>query len=237
MAAEAPQLDPHVAAIMRVADQTRAKGDLLSAAGLYRRAHQLAPNRTEPLMRLGGLFNDTGKSDNAMSAYRRVLHLTPSDTEAMRGLGLALLHKGEVDKALVQFQAALELQEDTRLYNALGVAHDMLEDHEIAQIYYRKGLILDPSYLSLSTNLGLSLALSGAYAESIDLLNGVARNPAASVKHRQVLALAYGLAGDVAAAARTNRIDLDETMVRENLRYYESLRAQSSSSAPSNDGT
>lgn len=39
--------------ILRVADTTRRGGDFVSAAGLYRRAHQMAPKQAAPLIALG----------------------------------------------------------------------------------------------------------------------------------------------------------------------------------------
>jgi hypothetical protein len=47
----------------------------------------------------------------------------------------------------------------------------------------------------------------------------------AGPQHRQVLAMAYGLAGNEEAAAQTARIDLGEDAVAQNLRLYNSLRA------------
>ena len=219
--ADAAQIRP----ILRVADATRARGDLATAAGLYQRAHQLMPERVEPLVRLGFTLNQAGASVQAADAFRKALQLQPDNTEALRGLGLALMQRDQIDLAIEQFWAALEIEEDVRLYNALGVANDMRGDHWGAQTYYYVGLDVDPVNLSLRTNLGLSLALSGSFADSIAVLNEVSRDPKATAEHRQTLALAYGLAGDVDAAARTGRIDLDAAAVQRNLRFYEALRS------------
>ncbi|MGF1608975.1 MAG: hypothetical protein ACFCUQ_06240 [Kiloniellales bacterium] len=210
--------------ILRVADATRARGDLATAAGLYQRAHELAPERVEPLIRLGFTLNQAGATVQAAEAFRMALQLESKNTEALRGLGLAMLQRNQVDLAIEQFWAALAIEEDPRLYNALGVAFDMKGDHVGAQTYYYTGLDVDPDSLALRTNLGLSLALSGNYAESISILDEVSRNPAASVQHRQTLALAYGLAGEVEAATQTGLVDLDAAAVERNLRYYEALR-------------
>lgn len=218
--ADLAQIQP----ILRVADATRARGDLATAAGLYQRAHELAPERVEPLIRLGFTLNQAGATAQAADAFRMALQLEPENTEALRGFGLALMQRDQVDLAIDQFWAALAIEEDPRLYNALGVAYDMQGDHIGAQTYYYTGLDVDPVNLSLRTNLGLSLALSGNYAESITVLDEVSRNPAATVQHRQTLALAYGLAGDVEAATRTGLMDLDAVAVERNLRYYQALR-------------
>jgi len=218
--ADLAQIQP----ILRVADATRARGDLATAAGLYQRAHELTPERIEPLIRLGFTLNQAGATAQAADVFRMALQLEPENAEALRGFGLALMQRNQVELAIDQFWAALAIEEDAKLYNALGVAFDMKGDHIGAQTYYYTGLDVDPDSLSLRTNLGLSLALSGNYGESISVLDEVSRNPAATVQHRQTLALAYGLAGDVEAATQTGLLDLDAAAVEHNLRYYEALR-------------
>lgn len=217
--------------ILRVADATRVRGDLATAAGLYQRAHELMPERSEPLIRLGFTLNQAGATAQGAEAFRKALLLEPENTDALRGLGLALMQRGQVDLAIEQFWTALKIKEDVRLYNALGVAHDMTGDHVGAQAFYYTGLDVEPDNLSLRTNLGLSLALAGDYGEAISVLDEVSRDPAATVQHRQTLALAYGLAGNVEAATRTGLLDLDAATVERNLRYYEALR-QSREQAP-----
>ena len=44
--------------------------------------------------------------------------------------------------------------------------------------------------------------------------------PGAAPQERQTLALIYGLRGNVAEAARLNRIDLDDASVEHNHAYY-----------------
>jgi DNA-binding transcriptional regulator YdaS (Cro superfamily) len=77
----------------------------------------------------------------------------------------------------------------------------------------------------LRNNLGLSLALSGNHAESIEMLRAVVDEPGAKARNRQNLALAYGLAGDLTAAERISRLDLDEESVQNNLSYFAALAA------------
>jgi hypothetical protein len=77
----------------------------------------------------------------------------------------------------------------------------------------------------LRNNLGLSLALAGKHAEAIELLRAVVDEPGAKARNRQNLALAYGLAGDLTAAERISRLDLDEESVQNNLSYFAALAA------------
>ena len=50
---QADENDSRYAQIMRIAETTRAGGDLSGAATFYRRAHTMAPERPEPLLALG----------------------------------------------------------------------------------------------------------------------------------------------------------------------------------------
>jgi len=222
--------------IVRVADATRDRGDLATAAALYRRAHEIAPMEVDTLLQLGFTLSQTGSSAEAAEAFRRVLRIDQDNTKALRGLGMAMLQRNQVDLAIEHFQAALALEEDVRLYNALGVGYDMKGDHQAAQAYYRVGLQVEPANLSLRSNYGLSLALSGAFDEAIGVLGSLASDPMASPQHRQILAMAYGLAGDVEAAAQTARIDLGEAAVTQNLRLYDSLRALQMNEASNRPG-
>jgi len=222
--------DVDAASLMRVADATRASGDLASAAGMYNRAHQLAPGDVAPLLALGETLRRMGASATAADAYRAALAIEPRNFDALRGLGAALLEIDQPEFAIAQLELALDVAKDHRVYNALGVAHDMLGDHPAAQVYYREGLDLMPGNAQIVNNLGLSLALSGNYAESIAMLEQAVQDRSATPRFRQNLALAYGLAGQWEAAKRVAAIDLDQAAVAHNLSYYDLLRRAGDSS-------
>lgn len=222
--------DVDAASLMRVADATRASGDLASAAGMYNRAHQLAPDDVAPLLALGETLRRMGASATAADAYRAALDIAPRNFDALRGLGAALLEVDQPEFAIAQLELALDVAKDHRVYNALGVAHDMLGDHAAAQVYYREGLDLMPGNAQIANNLGLSLALAGDYAEGIAMLEQAVQDRAATPRFRQNLALAYGLAGQKEAAERVAAIDLDQAAVAHNMSYYDLLRRADDSS-------
>jgi len=211
------------AALLRVADATRANGDLPTAAGMYRRAAELRPDLAEPHLRLGQTLNDLNAWNEAVPVLRQALTLDAGNADARRGLGNAFLSMGQPDLALPQFETALRTAtKDARLHGSLGVAHDLLGDHAAAQAAYRAGLALTPDSTGLANNLGLSLALAGDFPAAVEVLRPLGNSGA---RARQNLALVYGLSGDATQAARVARIDLDESAVRSNLAYYETLRA------------
>ena len=222
-----------IAALMRVAGSTAAAGDLPTAAGLYRRAHEMDPYRLEPLVKLGQTLAALGAHEQAAEAFRTAIELADASPdakskgapEAAHGLGNALVAMNQPKAALTQLEHAMMERDDPRTYSSIGVAYDMLGQHGAAQAYYRTGLEAYPNNLALLNNLGLSLAVTGKHDEAIKILEKAAAFPKASSRNRLNLALAHGLAGNTERAEQIARIDLDDASVRSNLAYYETLRA------------
>ncbi len=219
------------ASLMRVAASTRAAGDAAAAIPLYQRAARMVPEDPAPLIGLGDTLNSLGAYREASEVWSKALFLAPDNVAALKGFGTALTGLNQPHLALVKFEAALAIAPGPGIYNGLGVAHDMLGNADLAQANYRAGLLEAPSDLGLMNNLGLSLALSGGYDEAIVLLERAVTLPGVTVRHRQNLALAYGLAGDGARAAKIARLDLDEQRVRQNLGYYHVLRGMTDHAA------
>ncbi|HYH19807.1 MAG TPA: tetratricopeptide repeat protein [Azospirillum sp.] len=219
-------------ALMRIADTTRAQGDLFSAATMYRRAHQASQNRVEPLIALGAVLVDMGNSREALDVWRQALSRDTGNADALRGYGRALIALEQPEEAARQYAAALARDpKDRKALNGLGVAKDMMRDHRGAQEQFRAALAIAPDDPATRNNLGFSLALSGEHAEAIAILEPLAAQPSATPQVRQNLALAYGLAGREADAARVARLDLAEADVQRNLAYYREARVQGGASA------
>ena len=98
-----------------------AAGDFDVAAGLCRRAHNLAPDDPRPLVELGAIMLKLGRHSDGVAAYRQALSLDATRLEALLGLGKAHLALKQYDAAERQFQIALRLNEtDYRSYNGLA---------------------------------------------------------------------------------------------------------------------
>ena len=211
--------------MMRVARGAERSGDYAAAAGYFRRAHTLAPKSMPALLGLGRALGKLNAHELASEAYKKALEIEPANAQALVGLGNALIGLNRPQLAIGHFETALAMSENARVYNGLGVAHDMLGEHATAQAFYGTGLKLEPGNLTLRNNLGLSLAIQGRFRQAIEILRQAAADPRAGTRHRLNLALAYGLAGQFDEAAEIARIDLDEEAVRRNLAYYRTLRA------------
>lgn len=214
--------------LTELADDMRQNGNLAGAASMYRQAHALNPNDVAPLLALGEVLTQLGDTVQAAQAYGMAQSMAPRNAQPLLGLGTTGIAMAQPQFAASQFAAALAADsKDVRAYNGFGVASDLAGDHAAAQDSYRAGLALDPGNRALLNNLGLSLALGGNRGEAIKVLEQLARAPDATPLHRQNLALAYGLAGQVEQAARLSRMDLDEPAVQQNLAYYANHRDSS----------
>lgn len=73
--------------------------------------------------------------------------------------------------------------------NRTAVLYDFWGAHKFAQRTYREALKDDPENLSLRHNLAISLAMSGAYRQSVREMSQVTASTKATIQHRQALAL------------------------------------------------
>lgn len=211
--------------LMRVAADTRNEGDPATAVQLYRRIHEMKPDDPKPLAELGSTLLQLKAYTESARAYRSAIDMAPNDPELHRGLATVLLALNQPAAALPELeQAKGENGGDARLYNSLGVAHDLIGRHDLAQKDYREAMRLAPKNRGIKNNYGLSLALSGDYAAAAAALGEIADNVDSPARYRLNLALVYGLAGDDRKAGDIARTALDETAVRSNLAYYALLR-------------
>ncbi|MGH6947964.1 MAG: SPOR domain-containing protein [Kiloniellales bacterium] len=147
--------------VLRLCDQLYEKASYYVAIGMCARAHELNPTATEPLVTLAASAHQVGDYESASLAYRQVLATHPNHAEALYGLGRVHLAQQEYEKAYTVLQSALlAAPEDSRVYNALGVAKDQIGEHAAAQDHYRAGLAFDPQAPALLNNLQLSMSLS-----------------------------------------------------------------------------
>ena len=216
---------PSYDSLMRIGAAARAGGDLTNALGVYRRAAEVDPLNPAPLVAAGDVLVEMGSVNEAIVSYNNALIRNGQDLPALLGLARAFLKTGKPALALDPLNKAYALSpDDPKVLLLFGVAKDFSGEHVEAQEWYRRGLAAAPNDPALTVNLALSLALSGDYNSAIAALQPVAMAPGGSPQERQTLALIYGLRGNVAEAARLNRLDLDDASVEHNLAYYATLR-------------
>ena len=217
---------PEVERLLRMADGAERDGNFAIAATFYARALSLAPANAGLAVHLGQLLLDAGDSGPAAEAFARALAIDPNDLQAAKGQGKALLAAGRLNDAAPRLESWHDrLPGDVDFIKLLAVAYDMQQEHDKAIPLYEKGLVIDPTSLSLRSNYGLSLAFSGQTQAGIAVLRPLAQGPASDPRLRQNLALAYGLAGDLKEAERLSRLDLTPDEVETNMSLFKTLRS------------
>ena len=200
-------------------------GDLASAVNLYKSVIATRPGDDAVLVELGEAQLGTGAVDDAVQTFSRVDAKSPAHLGALLGLERAYLMLRDPVKALTYADSANALApNDKRVQIGRGVALDMLARHPEAQACYRKAVAIDPHDVAARSDLALSLALTGGFDEAIRIMTPIARDPSATPRLRQNLALIYGLKGDAPAARALSRVDLDTTQTDANLRFFAMVR-------------
>lgn len=150
------------AQVMRVADSTYRGGDLRSAAALYRRAHELDPSQTEPLLRLGKVFLDLGACRQAAEAYSAAVALDPTDRRAHNGLGVTLDLNGLHAAAQRAFREGLEhAPADPSLRNNLALSQAFVGSYGEAIAILEELAAGDAANPGHRANLALVYGLAG----------------------------------------------------------------------------
>ena len=204
--------DAGVGQILRYCETMRSNGQLVTAAALCERAHQMEPANPKPLMALAQVLLDMGETEAAAEAYRTILRAAPTHVDARYALGKTYVTQKKYNMALNAFRVAVRHKpNDPRLYNALGVANDLLGAHTYAQEAFRAGLAVAPEDLSLRNNLGLSLVRSGDYEQGLAMLTDVAGDAEANRTSYENLQYAQSLADAARSMMPTSTSSLLES--------------------------
>ncbi len=146
------------------------RGRLDAAAGAYREAARIAPDRALPYVGLGGVLARLGRADDALAAYGAALDRAPSDEGAMHGRAdvlAALGRRSEAAETLDRLAAMLE--RDERLGDACDVARGALE---LAESRGRRGHV-EQLVARLRTTAGADSAAAEALERALGVLDSV----------------------------------------------------------------
>ena len=212
-------------AAMRVADDSRARGDMNNAITFYARANQFEPKLAQPLVELGDVFWQMKNPAESARALEEDRKIEPDNAGICRNLGRAYIALNEPKKAQEAYLASLALDPtNPRTLNGLGIAYDIDGDHDTAQSHYHAGLSMAPGNIDLLNNLAYSYISAKKYDEAIKILSPLVDSPNATARQRQNLALAYGLKGDESNARKIASRDLTPAAIDRNLKIYRELR-------------
>lgn len=220
------QQNERASELVRIGNELRGKGDLVSAAEIYGRAARADSKSPLPPALLGDTLRRLGRYREAEQIFRNALDRNPFSGLALQGYGILMIETGKPESAIAALTSAVDEEAaDYRVYNVLGIAYDKLGDHGQAQAQYMAGLEQKRDSRSLLNNMAISLALQERYDVAIDQMRKAARISGDDPTYRHNLALIYGLAGQIEDAAKIARTLLPAGDVASNLAFYQELRA------------
>ncbi len=208
---------------LKIADVALANG---AAAAALQVSHDILArdrNNIEALLREAQAEYLLGEFHQAEGSFNRILTIQPKQQQALLGLGRVFL-KSDAGKASGYLERAVaEAPDDASALVDLGVAHDLLGQHDKAQVLYRQVLARQPDLITAEADLGLSLALDGKGSEAIGYLQPLAADSSASSRIKEDLALALVVSGDTEEAGHILEADMKPQDAKAAIIAYESL--------------
>ena len=211
---------------IRLADAARESGDFARCpVGLYRKVLARSPNDVEILLAIGDTQLEGRSAGAAYDTFNKALQLEPKRADAHVALGRIQLMLHRPNQAEVEFTAALALQPD------------QCESSQRRWHSARSGWTA-PRSASRLRQRACPISRRPRIAQQSGPFAGAQRvsttppstnfprfrlNPEQRPEFCQNLALALGLQGNTAGAARILHADLNEEAVSDNLRYYEAI--------------
>ena len=110
---------------LRLGEARRYGGDLKAAEAVFKKAHEVAPTDTMPLLQLGLLYDTTGRNPEARKTYEEVLKIQPDNPVALNNLAYAIADDGvDLDQALNYAQRAQQKRpNDLDVMDTLGLIY------------------------------------------------------------------------------------------------------------------
>jgi serine/threonine-protein kinase len=151
----------------------RGQGKVAEAIGELRNAIRLNPNDVGPHQSLGSALCDVMHDYGAAVAeFRTSIQLQPDNAASHVNLGNALRGDGRMTEAIREFRESIRLVPDRAdAHIGLGaILCDVVHDYDGAAAEFRQAMRLQPESVAANINLSVSLAGSGEFTESLEIL-------------------------------------------------------------------
>ncbi len=126
------------------------KNDMEGALSAFKRAHNAAPNDTQPIVAIVRTYMSTGKSKEAISFIDTVLKDNPNNMEAQLIKGQIYLASGNTQSAQQLFSALIRANPKNAVgYQQLAVAQQRANQNDAADKTVKDGLLAIPKDFSL----------------------------------------------------------------------------------------
>jgi len=134
--------NPEILRVQAYVAETNA--DYATAADLYKRAVEKAPERSYLHLSLGHAFRALKQWDDAIQAYRQSADLNPEDARAEGGMGMAYYAMEEYASAQSHLERALEIDQNYATgWGQLGWVFYVQKDYDKAQPNFEKAVTLE----------------------------------------------------------------------------------------------
>ena len=164
----------------------------------FKRAHELAPNSSQPIVSLVRTYVRGGKIDDARRFLNSVLSVHPGNVTARLLMAqLSLLEKNN-SEAIAHYNTVIESNPELDAgYRGLVTSHVRENDLEKAKNAANQGLSALPGHLVLSMNLASINEMQGNFDAAIEIYESLlAENPKLIVARNNLASLLTDYRGD-----------------------------------------
>ena len=179
-----------------------------------------SPDNVPALLVRGDALTQLAQNDDAGAAFQQALRRDPASLHAKVGLGRIRLTTDPTEAAGL-FRDVLRAEPtNMSALTDLGIALDLLGQHQEAQAFYHRALQDNPTNVPVQVNLALSLARGGDTSRALGLIEPLARERNAAVKVRHNYAAILTMAGRRGDAATVLKADLSQEQTNQALTAY-----------------
>ncbi len=214
-----------VSDVLRTAAMTaQGSHNYTAAAQYYQRLYARNPDNQAVILGYARNLRFVGGPGRAIDVLHKGLAMYPEHSEMRIELGKAQVAAGRNVAAVRTLTVVTQADpENWRALSALGIAYDLLGDHQSAERSYFGALAISPDEPGILNNLALSKALAGDLDGGVAILRRLTSGMNVRPQYRQNLALLYVMQGEIGLAERLIKHDLPDRLAEQNLAYYREL--------------
>lgn len=139
----------------------------------YNKAIEVNPGFALTYNNMGVTYRDIGRDpDKAIASFEKAIELKPDYAEAYNNLGGLIYERlGQMDTAKELYKKAIEIDPDyAEVHFNLGLMHDLSDDYQKAEMYYKKTIELNPELgVRAYNNLAYLYIKNKRFNEAINL--------------------------------------------------------------------
>jgi len=196
-----------LAAVVALASRTIVRNnDWQDEKSFWRATFKASPENPRVLARMGDLYRQEGRIEDAVASFKKALAITPYDALIYNNLGVTYAQAGKHAEAAAAYQKATELNPGLaeayfnlgNLYMASGRPHDAVRA-------YKQSIETNPYLAEAYVNMGAVYANEGNYQEAIQSYRKALEIfPGHAVAHAN-LSVAYYETGEYSLAQEHSR--------------------------------